>query len=149
MAAVIVCTPAATSPAAQAGGRITGTVKLTLANGAPLSASAYERRAVGPRPTAQPEMQSVVIFLSDLPSSKAAPMQASIAQKDEQFSPHLAAVTTGSTVAFPNEDPFFHNVFSLSRGAAFNLGRYPSGARRSKTFTRQGIVKVFCEIIRT
>jgi plastocyanin len=130
----------------QASGRVSGVVKLTLANSAPSSASAYERRSVGPRPKPQPELKSVVIFFADLPISKAAPMKASIAQKDEQFIPHLAAVTVGSSVAFPNEDPFFHNVFSLSRGAAFNLGRYPSGASRSKTFTRVGIVKVFCEI---
>jgi hypothetical protein len=60
--------------------------------------------------------------------------------------PHVVAVTTGSSVAFPNQDPFFHNVFSLSRGASFNLGRYPSGSSRSKTFAKPGIVKVFCEI---
>ena len=88
----------------------------------------------------------MVIFFSDLPAAKPSPIQASIAQKDEQFAPHLVAVTAGSSVAFPNEDPFFHNVFSLSRGAAFNLGRYPSGSSRSKTFNRTGIVKVFCEI---
>lgn len=127
-------------------GRVTGNVKLTLASSAPSSASAYDRRSVGPRPKPQPELKSVVIFFSDLPATKPVPMQASIAQKDEQFAPHLAAVTAGSSVAFPNEDPFFHNVFSLSRGAAFNLGRYPSGASRSKTFNRAGIVKVFCEI---
>ena len=127
-------------------GRVTGSVKLTLANSAPSSASAYERRAVGPRPKAQPELKNVVIFFSDLPAGKPAAMTASIAQKDEQFAPHLVAITAGSSVAFPNEDPFFHNVFSLSRGASFNLGRYPSGASRSKTFTRPGIVKVFCEI---
>ncbi|HUQ86987.1 MAG TPA: carboxypeptidase regulatory-like domain-containing protein [Vicinamibacterales bacterium] len=139
---VMLCVAAA----GQTGGRVTGNVKLTLANSVPSTASAYERRAVGPRPKAQPEIKSVVIFFSDLPAMKAAPMQASIAQKDEQFVPHLVAVTTGSTVAFPNEDPFFHNVFSLSRGAGFNLGRYPSGSSRSKPFTRPGIVKVFCEI---
>ena len=141
----ILCWPPA-APEAQATGRVTGVVKLTLANSAPLSASAYERRSVGPRPKPQSELKNVVIFFSDLPPGKAAPMQASIAQKDEQFAPHLVAVTAGSTVAFPNEDPFFHNVFSLSRGAAFNLGRYPSGSSRSKTFNRAGIVKVFCEI---
>jgi plastocyanin len=130
----------------QAAGRVTGSVKLTLANTAPSSASAYERRGVGPRPKAQPELKNVVIFFSDLPAGKPAAVQASIAQKDEQFAPHLVAITTGSSVAFPNEDPFFHNVFSLSRGASFNLGRYPSGSSRSKTFTRAGIVKVFCEI---
>lgn len=144
-AAVIVCTPIFAREA-QTTGRVTGHVKLTLATSAPSAASAYERRAIGPRPKAQPELKSVVIFFTDLPTAKPATLHASIAQKDEQFAPHLVAVTAGSTVAFPNEDPFFHNVFSLSRGAAFNLGRYPSGASRSKTFTRPGIVKVFCEI---
>jgi plastocyanin len=131
---------------AQAAGRVTGTVKLTLANAAPSSASAYERRAVGPRPKPLPELKNVVIYFADIPATKPAPTPASIAQKDEQFVPHVVAVTTGSSVAFPNDDPFFHNVFSLSRGASFNLGRYPSGASRSRTFTRPGIVKVFCEI---
>ena len=142
----ILCAPLAMSPEAQATGRVTGVVKLTLATSAPSSASAYERRSVGPRPKPQSELKNVVIFFSDLPSTKPAPMQASIAQKDEQFAPHLVAVTAGSSVAFPNEDPFFHNVFSLSRGATFNLGRYPSGSSRSKTFNRAGVVKVFCEI---
>ena len=62
-------------------------------------------------------------------------MQASIAQRDEQFVPHVAAVTAGRAVEFPNEDPFFHNVFSLSSGATFDLGRYPSGASRAAEFS--------------
>lgn len=127
-------------------GRVTGSVKLTMANSAPSAANAYERRSVGPRPKAQPELRNVLIFFADLPATKSAPMQASIAQRDEQFVPHVIAVTAGSSVAFPNEDPFFHNVFSLSRGATFNLGRYPSGASRSRVVARPGIIKVFCEI---
>jgi plastocyanin len=146
LVAVIGAAVAVVTLHAQVGGRVTGSVKLTLANSAPSTASAYERRSVGPKPRPLSELKNVVIFFSDLPAVKSAPMQASIAQKDEQFSPHLVAVTAGSSVAFPNEDPFFHNVFSLSRGSAFNLGRYPSGSSRSKTFTRPGIVKVFCEI---
>lgn len=148
VAALGVClaNAASGSEGAQATGRVTGMVKLTLANSAPSNASAYERRSVGPRPKPLPEIRNVIIFFADMPASKAAPRPASIAQKDEQFVPHVVAVTTGSAVAFPNDDPFFHNVFSLSRGASFNLGRYPSGASRSKTFTRPGIVKVFCEI---
>jgi plastocyanin len=142
----ILVAPLSIDPAAQATGRVAGSVKLTLSNSAPSSASAYERRAVGPRPKALPELKNVVIFFTDLPAVKPAASTASIAQKDEQFAPHVVAVTAGSSVAFPNDDPFFHNVFSLSRGAAFNLGRYPSGASRSKVFTRPGIVKVFCEI---
>jgi plastocyanin len=142
----ILVAPLSSDPSAQATGRVTGSVKLTLANSAPSSSSAYERRAIGPRPKALPELKNVVIFFADLPARKPSPATASIAQKDEQFAPHVVAVTAGSSVAFPNEDPFFHNVFSLSRGAAFNLGRYPSGSSRSKVFGRPGIVKVFCEI---
>jgi plastocyanin len=127
-------------------GRVTGTVKLTMANSTPSAATAYERRSVGPRPKPQPELRNVVVYFAGLPATKAAPMQASIAQRDEQFVPHVVAVTAGSSVAFPNEDPFFHNVFSLSRGASFNLGRYPSGASRSRAFAQPGIIKVFCEI---
>ena len=137
---------AAGGEGAQGTGRVTGTVKLTLANSTPSSASAYERRSVGPRPKPLPEIKNVIIYFADLPAGKPASRPASIAQKDEQFVPHVVAVTTGSPVSFPNDDPFFHNVFSLSRGASFNLGRYPSGASRSRTFTRPGIVKVFCEI---
>ena len=132
--------------AQSATGRVTGTVKLTMANSAPSAATAYERRSVGPRPKPQPELRNVVVFFADLRATKVAPMQASIAQRDEQFVPHVVAVTAGSSVAFPNEDPFFHNVFSLSRGASFNLGRYPSGASRSRVVARPGIIKVFCEI---
>jgi plastocyanin len=128
-------------------GRVVGAVKLTLATGARSTATAYERRSVAPRAKALPEMRSVVIFFTDIPASTdVAAIKTSISQKDEQFAPHLVAVTAGSTVAFPNEDPFFHNVFSLSRGATFDLGRYPSGATRSKVFTQPGIVKVFCHI---
>jgi plastocyanin len=149
MAAGLVALLASSHPVttgAQAGGRVTGNVRLTVATSAPSSATAYDRRAVGPRPTPQPELKNVVIFFADLPASKGAPMQAAIAQKDEQFVPHVVAVTAGSTVAFPNQDAFFHNVFSLSRGASFNLGRYPSGSSRSRVLTKPGIVKVFCDI---
>ena len=58
--------------------------------------------------------------------------------------PRVAAVTVGSTVEFPNLDSYFHNVFSLSRGASFDLGRYPKGESRSRRFTRPGLVKVYC-----
>ena len=49
-------------------------------------------------------------------------------------------------VSFPNGDPFFHNVFSLSSAAAFNLGRYPRGQSKPARFAKAGLVKVFCDI---
>ena len=127
-------------------GRVTGTVKLTTMTRSRLAASPYESRAVAPRAKAQPEARNVVIFFEGLPAAATPRRNATVAQRDEQFLPHVVAVTTGSSVSFPNEDPFFHNVFSLSRGGVFDLGRYPSGATRSREFKRPGIVKVFCHI---
>src|SRR5436190_19600134 len=67
-------------------------------------------------------------------------------QRNETFVPHILAITTGTTVDFPNSDRFFHNVFSLSKTKRFDLGRYAAGGSRSVTFDRPGIVRVFCEI---
>ena len=129
-------------------GAVTGKVTLTPRKGAPLATSAYGRRDVGPRATdGGPETTHVIIFLAGLkPSSSPAPTRVRIAQRNEQFAPAVAAVTTGSTIDFPNEDPYFHNVFSLSRAATFDLGRYRSGQSKSRTLTTPGVVKVFCHL---
>ena len=67
-------------------------------------------------------------------------------QRNETFVPHVLAITTGTTVDFPNSDKFYHNVFSLSKTRRFDLGRYPTGDSKHVTFDRPGIVRVFCEI---
>ncbi|MEO8680704.1 MAG: carboxypeptidase regulatory-like domain-containing protein [Vicinamibacterales bacterium] len=128
-------------------GRVAGKVRLTVAGGAPSASSAYPTRGVSPRAKALPEMLNVVVFFADVPALvdlKA--MRAEIAQKDEQFVPHVVAITTGSRVEFPNRDLFFHNVFSLSRPATFDLGKFASGATKSRSFLKPGIVKVYCHI---
>jgi plastocyanin len=129
-------------------GAVSGTVTLTAARGGPSPTSVYGRRGVAPRPAiAGPETRKVVVQVSGVPSEQSpARMRAKIMQRGEQFVPPVSVVTTGSTVEFPNEDPYFHNVFSLSRAATFDLGRYPSGATRTHVFDRPGIVKVFCHI---
>jgi hypothetical protein len=55
-------------------------------------------------------------------------------------------VPVGSTVAFPNADPFFHNVFSLFDGKRFDLGLYEAGSTRSVMFSREGVSYIFCNI---
>jgi plastocyanin len=129
-------------------GTITGTVKLTAAKSAPLTTSVYGRRGVAPKtPASGPDMRNVVIYLTGRkPSTPGPAMRTKIVQRGEQFVPQVTVITAGSTVDFPNEDPFFHNVFSLSKSATFDLGRYPSGASRARVFPRTGIVKVFCDI---
>jgi plastocyanin len=67
-------------------------------------------------------------------------------QKNETFVPHVLAITTGTTVEFVNSDHIYHNVFSLSKTARFDLGRYEFGRSKSVRFDTPGIVRVFCEI---
>ena len=60
-----------------------------------------------------------------------APVRAEIGTADKEFSPHVLVVPLGSTVSFPNHDPFNHNVFSLSEENPFDLGLYGRGETRS------------------
>jgi plastocyanin len=67
-------------------------------------------------------------------------------QKNKTFQPQVLAVPTGSTVTFPNHDPIFHNVFSLSGPQPFDLGLYRAGETRTRTFQQPGVYRVFCNI---
>ena len=90
-----------------------------------------------------------VVYLEAAPRGafeRTDPGRAVMNQRHETFVPHLLAVTTGTIVDFPNADPFYHNVFSLSKANRFDLGRYATGKLKSVQFTQPGIVRVFCEI---
>ena len=67
-------------------------------------------------------------------------------QEGARFQPDLIAVPIGSTVEFPNSDPIFHNVFSLSKAQPFDLGYYPKGQSRTVKFNSPGVVQVYCHI---
>lgn len=69
-----------------------------------------------------------------------------LVQKDKSFYPHLLVVEMGAWVEFPNQDPFFHNVFSLFEGKRFDLGLYEAGASHVVHFDRPGIHYTFCNI---
>jgi plastocyanin len=90
-----------------------------------------------------------VIWLNPLrPGAVASPAHANftLLQKNKMFTPHLLVVPVGSSVAFPNADPFFHNVFSLFDGRRFDLGLYEAGSTRSVVFSREGVSYIFCNI---
>lgn len=69
-----------------------------------------------------------------------------LVQKNKSFSPHLLVIPVGSSVEFPNHDPFFHNVFSLFEGKRFDLGLYEAGSARLVQFDKPGISYIFCNI---
>jgi plastocyanin len=74
-----------------------------------------------------------------------------VGQKDKTFIQNGSKVEkltikTGDTVHFQNQDPWFHNVFSLSELKTFDLGSYPKGQSKAVTFDKAGTVEVECAI---
>jgi plastocyanin len=148
MASLLALTaPFAQGAARQGSGRIEGQVTLVMPPAGAVPSGVYPSRRVSrPVPKAA-EISNVVVFLKDAVRQNDLRLTpATITQRDEAFVPRVVAITRGSTVDFPNSDPFFHNVFSLSRGASFDLGRYPKGVTKSRRFSTAGLVKVFCHI---
>ncbi len=74
------------------------------------------------------------------------PVTETLNQQAARFQPDLIVVPVGSSVEFPNSDPIFHNVFSLSKAQPFDLGYYPQGQRRTVKFNNPGVVQVYCHI---
>lgn len=77
---------------------------------------------------------------------KRTPKQRIVEQRGKTFAPHVTAVPVGSTVSFPNFDSIFHNVFSLSKPKAFDLGMYKNGETREVTLDKPGIVRLGCNL---
>jgi plastocyanin len=96
---------------------------------------------------AKGDKKGVVVYLENVPGTPPTPKNhAVIRQREKQFEPPLTIVVRGTTVDFPNEDKIFHNVFSVSRPARFDLGLYKSGSMKSVEFKRPGTVDVYCNI---
>ncbi len=73
-------------------------------------------------------------------------VKVSLTQKNKSFSPDVLGVPVGSSIDFPNADPIFHNVFSLSPPAPFDLGLYRAGASKARVFSSPATYRVFCNI---
>jgi plastocyanin len=72
--------------------------------------------------------------------------QTTIAMTGREFVPHVRTILAGGSVAFPNKDPFSHNVFSNAEAGPFDLSLYRRGVSRSQTFARPGIYPIYCNI---
>jgi len=119
------------APAAPAGtGAVAGQVRITK-NGGP-----------------KDDRSQVVVYLEGVAETARAGAGATprIRQRDNAFFPGLLVVRRGDSVEFPNEDKVFHNVFSVSEAARFDLGLYKSGTSKVVTFRDPGVVDVYCNI---
>jgi plastocyanin len=121
---------------------------MALAQGSSVSVHLDVDRAPGHAPTAQ----GAAWLVQQGPAPPHADQQTSqpqsyqLLQKGKEFHPHLLVVPVGSSIDFPNQDPFFHNVFSLFEGKRFDLGLYEAGSRRTVRFDREGVSYIFCNI---
>jgi plastocyanin len=114
-----------------------------------LDVSVTGRMVLEGAPAASPTNSTVVWLTPVGGASDAAsvpPMHAVLQQKNKTFVPHLLVITRGSTVDFPNHDPWFHNVFSLFNGKRFDLGLYEAGTSKPVHFDREGVSYIFCNI---
>ena len=145
LVAVLACVvPVASN--APATGRIVGRVRLVAVNTSRPLAIAYSSRALLPQGQAPREIRNVVIYLQGMPPTPVPPRRYELRQEGEVFLPHVLPVARGASIDFTNGDPFYHNVFSLSRAGTFDLGRFPRGQSRDRQFTASGLVKVFCHL---
>jgi plastocyanin len=90
---------------------------------------------------------TTIVFAEPLDArAPARPKRVKLQQRNKTFLPPVVALPVGSTVDFVNEDLIFHNVFSLSPPAPFDLGLYRAGASKPRTFNEPGAYRVFCNI---
>ncbi len=76
----------------------------------------------------------------------AKPTEHEVTQKDRAFSVTRLTVTKGDQVSFKNLDPFFHNIFSVTKGSEFDLGAFPEGESKSVKLDKSGTVQVECAL---
>src|SRR2546422_2278833 len=81
-----------------------------------------------------PDLDDAVLYLEGNAAAPVKPVTVEIAITDKTYAPHVVDVPVGSTVRFPNHDPFHHNVFSVSEPNQFDLGLYGRGDAKSQTF---------------
>jgi|SRR5579871_2011622 len=143
IALVTVLSPAIAGDVA---GQVIIAKRLTRKNITPTVYNLRGTAAPAPSIEIESELDRTVVWLEGGPAAPTTPQTFKIEQRNSRFEPDLLVVPAGSTVEFPNWDPIFHNVFSLSGAQPFDLGYYPQSQSRTVKFKRSGIVQVYCHI---
>jgi plastocyanin len=118
-------------------------VLTTGLNGAVVNGKVMFLTKRGERPVAN---ETLVWLEASVKAAKKPAGTFSMPTRSKTFVPHILAVPAGSTVAFPNEDPISHNLFSLTPGHTFDLGLYRKGPGKSRRFDAPGLVNVYCNV---
>jgi len=106
-----------------------------------------ELSAEGKPLRAEEAQDAIVYFRPRVPPAVAPAAEISVmGTRRKQFVPRVLAITVGSQVRFPNEDPILHNAFSTSKDNAFDVGLYSQGNGEIVTFSHVGYVRVYCNV---
>lgn len=143
-------------PALATAGVIHGTLRVPPSAAPPAGgANAYPGSAgsmAGAHAPRHGLVTDAVIYVDHVPAESESALAAragaapKLAQKGQMFVPRVIAIAANATVEFPNQDPIYHNVFSLSPVRRFDLGKYPRGSSRTVSFPKPGLVNVYCDI---
>ena len=78
-------------------------------------------------------------------ASGAGAADVTVIQKNRAFSVQRLAVKVGDQVTFVNQDGVNHNVYSETKGLAFDFAQ-PPGRSDTVRFSRPGVAQVQCAI---
>ncbi len=92
------------------------------------------------------DLSDVVVYIEGVKARGAARANPVMIMKGKAFLPRVAVVPVGGIVEFPNQDPIFHNVFSVSGENRFDLDLYKRPKSGRFTFQHPGVVRVYCNI---
>ncbi len=118
-----------TAVTAQARGNVSGTLSLRERSGVRVN-----------------DLANAVIWLEGVRGARSAPSDVEIVMESRTYVPRVRVVSVGSSVGFPNHDPFRHNVFSKAGPGDFDLGLYARGETRKAPIRKEGVYPIFCNI---
>jgi plastocyanin len=91
-------------------------------------------------------MKTLVLVAAALACSPALAADHVVAQTGKTFSVKALNAKIGDTLSFRNDDPFVHNIFSLSDAQSFDLGTFAKGELRRIKMEKEGKVEIECAV---
>jgi plastocyanin len=88
--------------------------------------------------------QPSIVWISD--GSAVPDSEAQVHNENRQFVPETVVIRAGTSVRFPNDDPFFHSIYSFSQADPFDIGYYGFGPGKLVTFLHAGVIELHCHI---
>ncbi|MDQ6931038.1 MAG: hypothetical protein M3126_10285 [Candidatus Eremiobacteraeota bacterium] len=85
-----------------------------------------------------------VVWISQPAPNKTAEVE--MRNRDRQFIPNLVVIAPGDSVRFPNDDAFYHSIYSYTNEGPFDIGYYGTGPGKVVKFSVAAIIDVRCHI---